>query len=310
MTTRERMLRALEDLGPVPLPGSGSTADRFDILAEVGAHDLALARLVEGHLDAVAILTEAQRVPPDGLLGVWAADPPTGRLRAEARDGVWVLHGTKQWCSGAGSLDCALVTAHADDGYRLLLVPLDDPGVEVVRDAWRAVGMRDSDTYDVRFDRVEIDAHAAVGDPGWYLHRRGFWVGGAGVAACWYGGALGALRALRAAVGRRGEDPYGAAHLGAADALCAAMWALLNATAAAIDADVDTPALRHRAWQVRAAVDRLAPEVLRHAERGIGSGGLTGDPWMARRAADLPVYLRQHHAEADLAALGADVLAR
>lgn len=310
MTLRAGMLAAVDRHGPVPLPGAGRTAERFATLAELGACDLAVARLVEGHLDALAILAEAGAPPPDGLLGVWAADPPSGRIRTDAGDGGWVLRGTKLWCSGAGTLDHALVTAHADDGYRLLCVPLDHGGVSVARDRWQAVGMRGSETFSVTFRDVLLGPDAAIADPGWYLRRRGFWIGGAGVAACWYGGALGALRALRAAVGRRDADPHGAAHLGAADALCAAMWALLEQTADAVDAGLEGGALRRRAWQVRAAVERLAPEVLRHAERGIGAGGLTADPAMARRAADLPIYLRQHHAEADLAALGTDLLDR
>lgn len=308
--TRERLLDALDDLGAVPLPGGGGTARRLQALAVVGSGDLAVARLVEGHLDAVAILSEAAVRPPDGLLGVWAADPPSGRVDAVRRGDGWTLHGTKQWCSGASVLDHALVTAHAADGYRLFHLPLATAGVGICEEGWQAVGMRDSATFEVALDDAALSGDAAIGPPGWYLHRRGFWIGGIGVAACWYGGAVGALRSLRDAVGRRRDDPHGAAHLGAADALCAAMWAVLESTAHAIDDGLDGEDLRYRAWQVRAAVERLATDVLRHAERGIGAAGLTRDPAMARRAADLPVYLRQHHAEADLAALGAAVLKR
>lgn len=307
---RRSLAAALAAVGPVPPPGGGATARRFRALAELGADDLATARLAEGHLDAVAILLEAGVACPDGLLGVWAADPPSGRVEATRRADGWVLDGTKQWCSGAGLLDHALVTAHARDGYRLFLVALDAPGVAVVPGTWPAVGMRDSDTFDVALDGVTVPSASAVGPAGWYLDRHGFWIGGIGVAACWYGGALGAERTLRAAVARRGEDPHGAAHLGAAHALCAAMWALLEAAAAAVDGGEGGDDLRHRAWQVRAAVERLAADVLDHVERGLGAAGLTRDPAMARRAADLPVYLRQHHAEADLARLGASVVAR
>ena len=215
--------------------------------------------------------------------------------------------GAVEPAQAAGALDHALVTAHADDGYRLFVVPFDRGGVDVARDPWNAVGMRDSDTFDVVLDGVAVDAAEAVGPPGWYLSRRGFWMGGIGVAACWYGGASGALDALRDTVRRR-DDPHGLAHLGAADALCAAMWALLALAADAVDDGVAGADLRRLAWRVRAAVERLAPDVLLHVERGVGAGGLTRDAAMARRAADLPVYIRQHHAESDLAALGADVV--
>lgn len=301
---RVPLLEALTALGPVPLPGAGATAERFAILAEAGATDLATARLVEGHLDAVAICDEAGCDAPSGPCGVWAADPPAGRLEGRAHIDGWRLDGTKHWCSGARDLDTALVTAHTDDGYRLFRVPLDATGVRVLPDTWHAVGMRSSDTLHVTFDRVVVDPEAAVGPPGWYLDRRGFWIGGIGVAACWYGGALGAMRSLRATVARRGADPHGLAHVGAADALCTAMWATLRHAADRVDDGIGGTALRTLAWRSRAVVERLATDVLHHAERGIGAGGLTSDPAMARRAADLPVYLRQHHAERDLEALG------
>lgn len=309
--TRQQLRDAIDALGEVPLPGLGETEQRLRALAELGSRDLAVARLAEGHLDAVAILAEAGASPPPRLYGVWAADPPTGRVdaRRARRTGGWTLCGTKQWCSGANVLDVALVTAHADDGYRLFTVPLGADGLTVCEDDWQAVGMRDSATFDVLLDDVRLSAEAAIAAPGWYLSRRGFWIGGIGVAACWYGGALGALRSLADAVDARADDPHGAAHLGAADALCAAMWALLVSAAAEVDAGLEGEGLRRRAWQVRAAVERLASAVLRHAERGIGASGLTRDPAMARRAADLPIYLRQHHAESDLARLGAAALA-
>lgn len=298
------LLRTLDAILPVPLPGAGNTDQRLRALAEVAACDLTNARLVEGHVDAIAICTEAQQRVPDGVLGVWAADPPSGRLQARPHGDGWSLSGLKQWCSGACTLDNALITAHADDGYRLFVVSLDAPGIDVRTDAWHAVGMRNSDTYDVAFDDVVVSADDTIGAPEWYLRRRGFWMGGIGVAACWYGGALGALRALQDTVARRGNNPHALAHLGAADALCATMRAQLRAAAAALDDGIAGDDLKLLAWRVRAAVERLAADVLTSTERGLGAGGLARDPAMARRAADLPVYLRQHHAERDLQRLG------
>ena len=51
-----------EEAGLIPLPGSGSTPVRFKSLAAIGGIDLSLARLAEGHLDALAILDERQPV--------------------------------------------------------------------------------------------------------------------------------------------------------------------------------------------------------------------------------------------------------
>ncbi|MGH3582360.1 MAG: acyl-CoA dehydrogenase, partial [Mycobacterium sp.] len=58
-----------------------------------------------------------------------------------------------------------------------------------------------------------------------------------------------------------------------------------------------------------AVVVRCAEAVLQTASHALGPGPLVGDESYARRVADLGVYLRQHHAERDLAYLGELVLA-
>ena len=40
----------------LPLPGSGRTRERWAALADLAGEDLSLARLAEGHADALAIL--------------------------------------------------------------------------------------------------------------------------------------------------------------------------------------------------------------------------------------------------------------
>ena len=42
----------------LPLPGSGRTRERWAVLADLAEEDLSLARLAEGHTDAIAILAE------------------------------------------------------------------------------------------------------------------------------------------------------------------------------------------------------------------------------------------------------------
>jgi alkylation response protein AidB-like acyl-CoA dehydrogenase len=293
----------------LPLPGGGRTWERLRGLADVAAGDLSLARLAEGHADALAIADEARIPAPDGHLGVWAADPPDGRLQATRGGSAWALHGRKRWCSGAELLDAALVTAHSEDGYRLFTVRLDQPGVSVSTADWRAVGMRDSVTADVEFDGVRIDAGAQVGGPGWYLERQGFWAGGIGVAACWYGGARGGRERLAAKLQEGRDDPHALAELGAAGALCDAMRAQLHHAAHQLDAGVAGESLQLLAWTVRSGIERLCREVLPHLERGLGAGTLTRDPAAARRVADLPVYLRQHHGGRDLEGLGRAMVA-
>jgi hypothetical protein len=48
----------------------------------------------------------------------------------------------------------------------------------------------------------------------------------------------------------------------------------------------------------------VATEVMHRVGRALGAGPLSHDESHSRRVADLTVYLRQHHAERDLAQLG------
>ena len=104
----------------LPKPGSGGTPARFAALADWAAHDLSLARLVEGHVDALAILAEAgKKADPGAVYGVWAARQPVGGTTASHAADGWHLKGTKSFCSGSTRIDRALVTAECEDGYRL-----------------------------------------------------------------------------------------------------------------------------------------------------------------------------------------------
>jgi alkylation response protein AidB-like acyl-CoA dehydrogenase len=156
----------------LPLPGQGHTRDRWEALADLAGADLSVARLAEGHVDAVAILAElgADAPPAAGRWGVWAAQPPGSGLTARRDEDGWRLDGIKQYCSGARSCTDALVTATAPDGDRLFAVSTDNlwplPGT------WRATGMAGSDTLDVSFDGIAAGFRPRRGRGGRLLVRR------------------------------------------------------------------------------------------------------------------------------------------
>jgi hypothetical protein len=283
----------------LPLPGSGATRQRWAAFADLAGEDLSLARLGEGHADAVAILAElgGPRPRPERRWGVWAANPPGPNVSASRRDGTWLLRGTKQYCSGARVCTHALVTATADDGVRLFAVAVEN--LEPHEGSWPATGMAGSDTLDVGFPGVPAEP---VGPPDGYTNRPGFSHGGAGVAACWYGGA----RALLSAASKRDIGPHALAHLGAVDLGLGAARAALTRAADEIDADPDD--LRGegplRALRVRTLTEAVAADTLARTGRALGAGPLGHNEAHSRAVADLTVYLRQHHAERDLARLG------
>lgn len=287
----------------LPLPGAGRTRERWSALAELAGEDLSLARLAEGHVDAVAILAElgAAVPPPGSRWGVWAAQPPGPGLTAARSGPQWRLDGTKQYCSGAHSCTDALVTATAPDGYRLFAVSTRE--LRPVPGSWPATGMAASDTLDVRFAHIAADP---VGEPGSYTGRPGFAHGGVGVAACWYGGARAIGRTLLTAAAQRDVGPHALAHLGAVDIALSTAKAALETAADEIDADPEDrkEGGRLRALRVRALVEAVSTEVMHRVGRALGAGPLCRDEAHSRRVADLTVYLRQHHAERNLAELG------
>ncbi|MFJ7280975.1 acyl-CoA dehydrogenase [Kitasatospora sp. NPDC098663] len=295
----------------LPLPGAGRTRARWEALTRWAQRDLSLARLAEGHTDAVAILaeldipgTEDLPTAADGARwGVWAAEPPGYTLEARRAPGGWRLFGVKPFCSGARVCTHALVTAREGEHRRLFAVEVAQPGLAPLPDTWPGPGMAGSDTLDVNLDAVRA---TPLGEPGAYLERPGFQHGGIGVAACWHGGARAVARTLLAASRMWELDPHALAHLGAVDAHLATVDALLDGAAAAVDADpLDTDSVaRLRTMRVRAAVENAAGDVLARVGRALGAAPLGHDAVHARAVADLTVYLRQHHGERDLAALG------
>jgi hypothetical protein len=293
----------------LPAPGQGRTRERWAAFAGLAGEDLSLARLSEGHADALAILAElGGPAPPAGSRwGVWAAHPPGPALRAVPAGDGWQLSGIKQYCSGAWSCTHALVTVGSDDGQRLFAVVTDE--LTPVPGSWPAVGMSASETLDVGFAGTPA---TPVGPPGAYTQRPGFAHGGVGVAACWYGGARAIGNTLLTAAAQRDVGPHALAHLGAVDIALRTARSALEEAADDIDADPgdlkDNAAVR--AMRVRALVEAVAAQVVERVGRALGAGPLCHDAAHSRKVADLTVYLRQHHAERDLAGLGLAVAQR
>ena len=286
----------------LPVPGEGRTAHLWSALASLGAADLTVARVIEPHLDALAILRQANVPAADGTWGVFAAEGPGEPLRALPSASSYRLSGRKHWCSLAAHLDRALVSAWVGEQRQLFAVDLHDSGVSVVPGTWVARGLAAVDSGPV--DCADVPARP-VGEPGWYLERPGFAWGGLGVAAVWYGGAVGVARRLLASVTVRVPDQVAWLHLGAVDAALHGARCALEDAATALDAGGLTGSSGSlAALRVRQVVALAAEDVLRRAAHALGPGPLATDEDHARRASDLDLYLRQWHAERDQAALG------
>lgn len=290
------------------------TGAYFSTLATVAAGDLTVARAIEPHLDALTILAQAPGVDlaavgadAGATWGVFAANAPGHGLRARATPQGVRIDGSKAWCSLAGYLSHALVTAEAPDGGSgLYAVPLRHAGVTVDSGSWVSRGLAELTTSTVSFTDVPA---VAVGEPGWYLTRSGFAWGGIAVAAVWFGATWALAGSLRRAAGRRDPDQIALLHLGDADlAVHAARLALEDAAECIDSGAAEGQAGVVLALRTRSIVAASAEHVMRVGGHALGPAPLTQDEEHSRRVADLTVYVRQHHAERDLAVLGRHLL--
>lgn len=304
-----RVARALAPLGP----RIGETSwPVLSALATAGSLDLSIARAIEPHLDALAIISQSARTATpareyavDATWGVYAASPPGTRLLAEAQPGGddWTMTGAKPWCSLADHVSHALITATLPGGeQQLFALSLAQPGVEPRMSLWKAHGLPTITTGTVHLR----GAHAhPVGPAGWYVDRPGFAWGGIAVAAVWFGAAAAIAGALWTAAAKRSPDQIALMHLGAADAILhGALVSLRSAADVMDDATLTSHDAAVLAARTRSCVAEAAERVLTIVGHALGPGPLAFDQPHLQRVADLTLYLRQHHAERDQARLG------
>ncbi|MCY0904517.1 acyl-CoA dehydrogenase family protein [Arthrobacter sp. H14-L1] len=301
----------------LPYPMEGRTLQLWESLATVGACNLSVGRTIEPHLDAVSILHQARQQSPSEELqalavaekscwGVFAAEGRDHNLRAHRHGNGWVLTGTKPWCSLAGRLTHAIVTARTDNARRAFAVNLKDPGVSAAAAGWVALGLPDVASGPVSFEQVPA---VPVGAPGWYLDRPGFAWGGTGVAALWFGAATAVARRVYAHCAGREPDQIAMLQLGLVDGHLTAARTALALAARQADSGGHPGSVSLSAARARAAVVHASESILELASHAMGPEPLAFDADHAARVADLTVYLRQDHAERSIAAIGQQLLA-
>ena len=276
----------------------------WELLATVASVDLTVARVLEPHLDALGILREAGPLSTPGTWGVFAAEGPGVRVEASESATGWSLSGTKPWCSLAGHLDSALITAHTAGGNRrLFAIDLRDDGVTVETGNWVARGLTAVTSESITLQDMP---GTPVGEDEWYLSRPGFAWGGIGVAAIWYGASVALGRHIFEAAQRREPDQVGLMILGEVDRELHGSRAVLIAAGRDVDEGSRHPAIT--AQRVRSTIALGAERIMQLASHALGPAPLALDEEHARRVADLTQYIRQDHAERDLARLGTKLL--
>jgi acyl-CoA dehydrogenase len=136
-------LFALQGIGSYAITAGGSAAQRERWLPAVA------------RLDAVAALALTEPEAGSDLKAI--------TTRVEERDGALVLDGHKSFISNAGAADFYTTLAREGDGYTLLLVPAQTPGVTTVAGAPLAAPHV---LGDVVFRNVRLPLDARIGKAG------------------------------------------------------------------------------------------------------------------------------------------------
>lgn len=293
---------------PVEHGGCGLWETRFGgelctVLRLLGAADLSLARLFEGHLNAIGLVCRygtdaqvsdlAQSVAAGALSAVWGADDAVG-LNIVSDETGEVLKGRKVLASGAGYVTRPLVTAYGAVGQQMCLLELA-PGYDHDIGGWQAQGMRATATGTVDFTGYPIAARERIGSPNQYMQQPHFSGGAWRFCAAHVGATERLVDLLRdhLVASGRGDDAYQAERLATAFAAArtARFWVEDAARRLAEDADVASIVAVSNA--TRMVVERSALTVMETIQRGIGLRAMVRPHDAERICRDLATYLRQ-----------------
>ncbi|MDQ0392970.1 acyl-CoA dehydrogenase family protein [Labrys monachus] len=291
-------------------------------LRAIGAADLSVARLFEGHVNAVALVCRygtapqvsvlARKVESGALSGVWGADDAKGLRAVEDGDsGQWRLEGRKILASGAGFVTQPLVTATSEAGQILCLVDLS-PGERSDTAGWTAQGMRSSATGTVDFSGLVLPAGRIIGSPGDFTRQPHF-SGGAWRFCAVHVGAMERLADLfrdHLTFRRREGDPYQMQRVAQCVAAVTTARFWVEAAACGLASPQgDADRIVAFANLTRMVTERAALDVMEAVHRGVGLGSFMRPSPIERISRDLATYLRQPVPDLAMADAARSVLA-
>ncbi|MGS0646863.1 acyl-CoA dehydrogenase [Komagataeibacter melomenusus] len=310
---RLRQLGVLSAALPLALGGCWSdaapeaaAAGLLRLLQLVGQGSLALGRVVEGHVNALRLVSRygtpaqyaalAADVRAGALLGVWVTDGARPVHMDQTAQGL-ILHGQKAFASGVGHVTRALVTARTQAGTTGMLLVAVGQGCVIHPSIGGLSGMRGAGTGQCDFEGLCVSPDSLIGQAGDYLRQPEFSAGAWRPMAVALGGIERLTTVLREQLAARGraQAPAQLARIG--HALIAAQTALGWTRKAAL---VATAQDRYDAGDIvatvnlaRIAVERAGLDVIELAQRGLGLSAFIKTNVAERLTRDLATYLRQ-----------------
>jgi len=292
-----------KELGGAGLCEPARYNDLCAILRLLGSADLSVARLFEGHINAVSLVARygdhdqmqalSERVAKGGLSAVWGADDAKGLHVINGRK--LVLQGRKIFASGAGFVTDPIVTAKACNGQVMCLLHLTmDEKIDL--SAWNAQGMRSTATGAIDLSGIVVTSENMVGVAGDFLRQPHF-SGGAWRFCAAHVGATERLVDLfrdHLVARSRGEDPFQLQRLAQciASAKTGRQWVEEAARRLSVE-DLDADNAVAFANLTRMVTERCALDVMETVQRGVGLTSFIRPNPIERISRDLATYLRQ-----------------
>ncbi len=319
-----------------PLDGWGAnTPTLLSLLKRIGAANLAVGRVYEGHINAL-LLAQVYGTPQQQerwfndilrrqtLFSVWNTQANDGVRIHALGDGRYRLEGCKTFCSGAGWIDRPLITGELmvggqARGWQMCVLPtaaVDE--AEMDGQFWTPLGMRASASFKVDFTGIVLTTDDLLGKPGDYYRQPYFSGGAIRFAAVQLGGAealLDATRQLLQSMGRS-DDPFQKTRLAemairvesgnlwlAQAGVNNDMWLRAGADQPETAEDLATKTVAY-ANMTRTVIESICIDIMRLAERSVGARGLLRPLPFERIHRDLTMYLRQPAPDASLVDIG------
>lgn len=314
----------------------GTVWATLSILRILGRGNLSVARLYEGHINAIQLVGLFGTPEQNAQLAedvrarqlrwaIWNTDDRDGVLLEPLSHGRYRLRGAKQFASGAGAVERALITGRLPDGRRqLCAVPLHETTASIDASAWHPLGMAASVSYRVDFSGVELPTEALIGAPDDYLRQPWLTAGAARFAAAQLGGAQALFDAHRAELAMLGrtDHPLQRARAGemaialeaglgwlAGAAACYERHPGLFTTGLTLTTAEVTEIVTY-ANMMRLAIEATCMQTRDLVERSVGMRGMLQPHPIERISRDLTMYLRQPAPDAALAQVGEAALSR
>lgn len=319
-----------------PLDGQqANTSELLTLLKRIGAANLAVGRVYEGHINALLLAqvygTAGQQerwfsgvLRRQTLFSVWNTQANDGVRIHALGGGRYELEGCKTFCSGAGWIDRPLITGELlidgqARGWQMCILPTAAVDETTVTDQfWKPLGMRASASFKIDFTGVIVTDDDLLGKPGDYFRQPYFSGGAIRFAAVQLGGAEAMLDATRALLRSmdRTDDPFQKMRLAEMSIQVETGNLWLAQAGANNDAWLQTSnrqpdkatelAQKTVAYanMTRTAIEAICLDVMRLAERSVGARGLLRPLPFERIHRDLTMYLRQPAPDATLTDVG------